>query len=254
MTNHKKRYILLFLLFFCITSAANDYDYTFAADTWPPYYGHQLIKGGFLTQIIQEAYALQGKRVFVVFTSWKRALELTKKGKYHALFGAYPVPAREPYLQYSSAICQSRMYLVSKLNKAYDIKALEDLDKLRVGVVRGYFYSKDFGHSNFINKLEAVSDEINIKLLIHDRIDLIVIDSHVLQHYVNTAYPSFAGQYQIHAPVISDDSVHLAISKAIPNTQQLYQEFEQGLALMKAQGRVKAIMQAHGFAISDETK
>ncbi|WP_027709434.1 substrate-binding periplasmic protein [Zooshikella ganghwensis] len=241
-------------LFFCIKAIANDYDYIFAADTWPPYYGPKLNNGGFLAEIIQEAYQLQGKKVFVVFTSWKRALELSKKGKYQALFGAYPVPEREPYFQYTSAICNSRMYLFSKRSKAYEMSTLKDLGKLRVGVVRGYFYSKPFNQAHFVNKQEALSDMVNIKLLIHDRIDLIVMDDRVLKYYINTAYPSFSDQYIQHALVISDDTVHLAISKAIPNTQQLYQEFEQGFTKMKAQGRLEAIMQAHGFDLPNESK
>ncbi|MBU2714048.1 substrate-binding periplasmic protein [Zooshikella harenae] len=248
MLFNQKRLLFLFSLFLYIEAVADDYDYIFAADTWPPYYGPQLNKGGVLTEIIQEAYQLQDKKVFVVFTSWKRALELSKKGQYHAMFGAYPVPEREPYFQYSSVICRSRMYLFSKHTKAYTINTIEDLSKLRVGIVRGYYYSEAFEQADFLNKQEAVSDKVNIKLLIHDRIDLIVIDDRVLQHYINTTYPLFADQYRQYTPVISDDTVHLAISKAIPNTQQLYQEFEQGFAKMKTQGRVQAILQAHGFA------
>ncbi|WP_165773587.1 substrate-binding periplasmic protein [Zooshikella ganghwensis] len=242
------------LLFFCIKAIANDYDYTFAADTWPPYYGPKLNNGGFLTEIIKEAYQLQGKKVFVVFTSWKRALELSKKGKYHALFGAYPVPEREPYFQYTSAICNSQMHLFSKRSKAYEIITLKDLGKLRVGIVRGYFYSELFEQADYLNKQEALSDEVNIRLLIHDRIDLIVIDGRVLQYYINTTYPTFANQFRQHEPIMSDDTVHLAISKAIPHTQQLYQEFEQGFTKMKAQGRVQAIMQAHGFSLPNDAK
>uniref|UniRef100_UPI001B7FCF8B hypothetical protein n=1 Tax=Zooshikella ganghwensis TaxID=202772 RepID=UPI001B7FCF8B len=82
----------------------------------------------------------------------------------------------------------------------------------------------------------------------------IVVDGRVLQYYINTSYPTFANQFRQHKPIMSDDTVHLAISKAIPHTQQLHQEFEQGFTQMKAQGRLQAIMQAHGFALPNHSK
>ncbi|MBU2707276.1 transporter substrate-binding domain-containing protein [Zooshikella marina] len=226
----------------------SDYDYIFAADNWPPYYSTKLPNGGFLTEIIKEAYLTQHKTAFVLFTSWNRAFSLSKRGKYHGYLGPYRVKERLPYFLFSSAICRSEIYLYSNKAFNYSIKHIKDAEDLRVGIVLGYFYSEAFHNAGNLSTIKSISDQVNIKLLINKRLDLIAIDSRVMKYFVDTLYPTFKKQYIQHLK-ITEDSVHLAISKAIPNTKQVYKEFEDGLKQLRKQGRINSIMKKHGIAL-----
>ncbi|WP_163833426.1 substrate-binding periplasmic protein [Spartinivicinus ruber] len=228
-------------------SQTQDYDYLFSAESWPPYYDRFLKNEGFFAEIVKDAYRLQGKKVKIIFTSWKRAFELTKKGKYQALLGAYYVPEREKFFKYSTEICRSRQYLYSKKSRNITFTSLSELTPYRIGIVRGYHYSDEFNNSKELDKYEAVSAKQNIKLLMIDRLELVTADSRVIQYYSTTDYPSLANQYKQHPLMLKDITVHLVISKAIPNTDQLYQEFETGFAIMKEKGLDKDIMRKHGF-------
>ncbi|MCX4026822.1 transporter substrate-binding domain-containing protein [Endozoicomonas sp. SM1973] len=227
---------------------AEDNDYLFATESWPPYYDDTLKNGGFFAEIVKEAYRSQGKKVRIVFTSWKRAFELTKQGKYQGLLGAYYVPEREQYFKYSSVICHSRQYLYSKKSSNISFTSLQELSQYKIGIVRGYYYSDEFNDAKYLDKFENVSAKQNIKLLTINRLDLVTADSRVMQYYASTAFPSLANQYKQHPLMIKDITVHLVISKAIPNTDQLHLEFELGFALLKKQGLDKAIMRTHGFS------
>ncbi|WP_163836934.1 substrate-binding periplasmic protein [Spartinivicinus ruber] len=224
-------------------------DYLFATDSWPPYLGPKLKNGGFFSEIVKEAYRQQGKTVDILYTSWKRAFELTKQGKYEGLLGVYYVPERESYFKYSSVIFDSRMYLYSKKSKNITFNNLRELSGYRIGIVRGFYYSDEFNNAIYLEKYESVGAKENITLLVIGRMDLIAADSRVMQYYINTAFPSLNNKYTQHPFLLHAKNLHLVISKAIPNYEQLHQEFEAGFAIMKKKGLDKAIMLKHGFSL-----
>ncbi|WP_027710458.1 substrate-binding periplasmic protein [Zooshikella ganghwensis] len=228
-----------------------DFDYLLATDSWPPYYGEHLADGGFFSEVVRQAFKLQGKTVFIIYTSWKRAFELTKQGKYEGLLGAYYVPEREQYFIYSSAIIHSRQYLFSKKSSNIQFKTLKDLSPYRIGIVRGYHYSEEFDHADYLNKHEEVSAKKIIKLLLIDRVELIAADKRVMQFYVNRSYPILINQYKQHPLMLKDISVHLAISKKTPQAKHIHQTFEEGFALLKKQGLYQKILLRHGFPVED---
>ncbi|MDE1464396.1 substrate-binding periplasmic protein [Spartinivicinus poritis] len=243
----------LFLTFFlCLLSTASsaidkDFDYLFATDSWPPYLGPELKNGGFFSEIVKEAFRLKGKKVSILYTSWKRAFELTKKGKYEALLGVYYLPEREKFFKYSSVISHSRQYLYSKKSRNITFNSLRELSPYRIGVVRGYHYSKEFNDANYLDRHEEVNTKKIVKLLLIDRLDLIAAEQRVLKYHIDTAFPELRNQYQQHPLQLQNKNLHLVISKKLPNFMQIYEEFEAGFTLMKEEGIDKAIMHEHGF-------
>ncbi|MDE1460772.1 substrate-binding periplasmic protein [Spartinivicinus poritis] len=244
-----------FLLAICISllplasyAINKEFDYLFATDSWPPYYGATLKDGGFFSVIVKEAYRIQGKKVRILYTSWKRAFELTKQGKYEGILGIYYLPEREKYFLYSSAITHSKQYLFSKISSNISFKTLQDLSPYRIGIVRGYHYSDEFDKADYLSKHEEVSTKKVIKLLLLGRLELIAADRRVMKYYVSTKYHELVNKYKEHPLMLKSITVHLAISKAIPNVEQLHQEFEAGFAIMKKQGLDKAIMLKYGFS------
>lgn len=75
---------LLFSLIPLGPAAANQETIRITTGQWPPYLDKERPDGGFLAQIIREAFASEDIRVEFSFFPWSRALALVKSRKYQA--------------------------------------------------------------------------------------------------------------------------------------------------------------------------
>lgn len=64
------------------------------AENSPPYIGERLIDNGWVTALTKAALANQNINNDIEFTSWNRALELTKINKKDAILGAFYTKSR----------------------------------------------------------------------------------------------------------------------------------------------------------------
>ena len=54
-----------------------------ATDPWPPYFSPELKNGGYLAEIVEEAFQRAGYQCVIEYMQWKRALELSRNEKTH---------------------------------------------------------------------------------------------------------------------------------------------------------------------------
>ncbi|RDH46157.1 substrate-binding periplasmic protein [Zooshikella ganghwensis] len=223
------------------------FDYIFATESWPPYYGHAMVDEGFVAEVIYESYARMGKKVHILYTSWNRAFERTKQGLYDGVVGIYYVPEREAYFQYSSPITYSVQSLFSLKSKGINGSTVQDLLGYKVSVVRGYHYSNEFNNAPFIAKHEEVSTEKNLTMFLAGRVDLIAADGRVLKYYLIRNYPKTTWHDLKKNVDLSTLSVHLGFPKKLSNYKVMYSEFEQGYNLLKKENKIKELRKKHEF-------
>lgn len=222
---------------------------------WPPYIGSEIRDGspmvpnnGYVAEIVIEAFKRVGYSTTVAFRPWERAVAEATQGIYDGLFPEYYGEERKTDFIYSDPFPGGPVGLMKRKDSPISFKTLQDLKGYRIGVVSGYINTAEFDAAAFLTKDEAVDDETNLRKLIFKRIDLIFIDRYVGEYLVRTSFPEAVGQLEFMEPALEVKPLYIVFSKKAPGVTQKIKDFNQGLALITADGTVAKIMEKRGFS------
>lgn len=216
-----------------------------ATDPFEPFYGPELPNSGYLTEIVIEAFKLEGIEVVVEFVPWKRAYELAQSGHYDGLLGAFYTEEREQYFVYTNPVVLNKVALFSKKDLEIEYKTLDQLSKYRIGIVRDYSYSEDFDMALYLDKFESPSPSKNINLLINDRVEIIAGSEPVTGHILKEEYASWVEEVEV-IGYLSQRWLHVLISKKNSDANYYIKKFNNGLNKIKMSGEYKKILEKHG--------
>ena len=240
---------LVFIICTVLSAEANlaaEQKINLSATEWPPYYGKDLKNNGFITEIIRAVFRRVGYEVAVDFLPWKRALHDTKAGKYDGLFTVWYRKEREQWFVFSRALPPNEVVLFKRKDKNISFKNYQSLKPYRIGVVRGYATPPGFDEAK-LKTSEVNSDELNLRKLHKDRIDLALTDKITGMHIIKKKMPEAADALEWMQPSLHIEIQHLVISKKAKNYQKKLQDFNRGLEQLEQDGTLKAILEAHGF-------
>lgn len=213
---------------------------------WPPFYGKNLKNGGFITEIVIEAFAKSGYKVKILFAPWKRVFVGTKRGDYDGLFTVWYRKDREKWFVYSKVLSKNEVGFYKRNDRNITFDSLTDLQPYKVGVVRGYATPPGFSDAR-LQIHEGIKDENLFKMLYKGRIDLMLTDKIVGRYIINTTIPNASTSLGWLEPSLKIDTQHLVISKKVNDCKKIMTGFNQGLSEITEEGRVKEIMSKHGF-------
>ncbi len=218
---------------------------TLATDPFEPFYGPNLPNRGYLTEIVIEAFKIEGIEVDIEFVPWKRAFELAQNGYYDGLLGAFYTEEREQYFVYTNPVALNRVALFSKKDMKITYKTLDQLSKYRIGVVRDYSYSEEFDMALYLDKFESSSSDKSINLLLNDRVDIIAGSEPVINHILKELYNSRKDDVEA-IGYLSQRWLHVLISKKNINANYYIKKFNNGLNKIKISGLYNQILNKHG--------
>lgn len=202
-------------------------------------------------EVVKTVLEESGCKTSFIGISWQRLLISIENGSMDVAMGASKSPEREGYANFSIPYRDESyaLFLRKNDNVKYKIKKLDDLveNNLRFGIVRGYFYGKQFNEEiknpRFKGLVEEVrDDDSNIKKLKNGRIQGCFIDPYAgiaklkkmdLLNQIDKS-PFAVESGTIHA-MFSKKSVSLDIVKA----------FDSGLQELKNSGRLAKIIQKY---------
>lgn len=227
---------LLLCIVLSLPGAARDAHKTLrlASLEWLPYAGKQLDHDGWAGYVVESAAREFGYRVKVDYFPWTRALQLgTKDPEYAGVFPAYYTEERARTCHFSAPIGSSTLGLAYLKTASLRWNELQDLTRLKVGVVAGYSNGAEFDAMVREGKLKvdvSHGDVTNLRKLLARRVDAIVIDKLVLRYLLATE-PVFATtrrQFAFHDKPIAELSLHVCFQRT-PQGQELQQAFDRAL-------------------------
>ncbi|QGY41746.1 ABC transporter [Pseudodesulfovibrio cashew] len=178
------------LLLFCLPAQAGKGKVVLASLYWPPYAGEGLPGGGSAVRIVREAFRMAGYELEVRYFPWNRVMfEAESNPEIDGYFPEYR--GRASRCLYSDSIGRSPLGFAKlrthKLpwNEIAEIGAGAQV----VGVVDGYLNSVEFdelARKKIIRTETAVSDRLNLRKVLMERIDLAVIDLNVFRYLAET--------------------------------------------------------------------
>ena len=257
IASHARKVVFFVMLIFCwepmssamAATSASEPVVRLANGEWPPYTGARLPHQGCDSQVVTEAFALEGIKVVYEFFPWARGYMLSQNG---VLDGAidWADTAEHRAAHFVSKDYISRQLWVffhrTETNIAWD--NLHDLRGKTIGLTIGYAYSDAFKALKAANPAlfpEAASDSLNLKKLLSGRIDLFPIERAVGLYLIRTELSGDEqAQLSDHPKPVANLYTHLLLSRTNPGNEQRILQFDRGLHQLKANGRYKQIMQS----------
>ncbi|GAB5468961.1 MAG: ABC transporter substrate-binding protein [Rhodospirillales bacterium] len=158
---------------------------------WPPYTGAALPKGGATTEVVRQVFDAIGVEVEVEILPWKRAISEAKNSEAAvAYFPGYHCRHVEGFVA-SEPIGSGPLGFAEHVDNPIAWESVDDLgeQKLKIGTVLGYANTDEFDEkagTGWIRAISAKDDLTNLKKLLRQRLDAVVIDKLVLSYLIAT--------------------------------------------------------------------
>lgn len=216
-----------------------------ASSNYHPHYADDLPQQGVVTEIVRQAFALQGIEIEVVFMPFGRALYETRQGNFTGLIAAWYDEARVEHFFYSQPMYANQIVLFKRRSMPLNFRNYQQLaeKRLRLGVVQGYVQPEGLLQAR-LNTIAVASDEQVFRMLALGRVDLVPADKHNGLYLLRHQLPEYASQLEYIEPVLEQRPMYLVLSKQDPRSEQLMERFNRGLRELQASNQYRAIIQS----------
>lgn len=107
-------------------------------EDWPPYnYMHDGQVTGIITDILKEACAQEKMSCPIQLVPWARAYKTVQENANSLIYGIAKTTSRESQLLWIGPILPRTTWIFVRPELAQKLKALKDLDQLKIGMIRG---------------------------------------------------------------------------------------------------------------------
>ena len=235
----------VFVLTFSIIFTAHGRDITGVTVNWAPHYGAEVRDGGALTVITKEAFRRAGHEANLEFIAWNRALKNVEAGQDDFVMGAYYNSERAAIYWMSDPIYSIDMGLVALKDLGFNrMESLQDLTDFKIGVSLGYANTPEFDAADYLDKEPAPSPKLNMRKLFRGRVDLVAGAFDILRYEANAENLPTA-KLEFVNPPLQSNALHIMISRAVPDGEELVSGFNNALAEMKQDGTMQTILREY---------
>ena len=220
-----------------------------ANGNWAPYNGPDLPNAGCDSQVIKEAFALEGLIVAYDYFPWARSYNLSAAGEWDGTpsWDDTPEHRTRHYLSTEPTSIQEWVFFY-RADQPLVWNTFNDLAGKTIGVTTGYVYSDAFkelrskGTATFV---ESSSDEANFKKLLAGRIDVFPMERRVGHYLMKSIFTTQEQAQLLDSPQsFAQFRSYLLLSKAVSQNEQRMALFNRGLKRLQASGRYTEIMQS----------
>lgn len=222
------------------------------ADEWCPYNCDPLKEPGYAIEIFNEIFKTNDKKIIYKISDWTDAINMTRTGKNDVLVAATVGDAPDLIFP-KNEIGDSRLCFYANNSVRWKYKGLENLSKIKLGVVKSYSYGdkldeyikKNLENSSRLDfTLGNAPLEAMTKKLLNQKIDLIVENEYVMSHFLNNTK-----QNTLFKNIGCEETVklYMAFSPKNPDAEKLANDFDQGIQELRKNGRLKEILQKYSI-------
>lgn len=224
---------------------------TVCAAPWEPHIDPSEQDNGWLWKVTREAFALQGYDSELRLMVWARAMLEVEQASCDALASAYYSPDRSRWGEYSEPVFFARTVLLKRKDNPITFNRLEDLEPYSIGVQAGAYANEAFERAGFLHKVKLPAPVQGIQMVYLRRLDLQAYDERPLWHLVDqleVQYPGIGEALEVLPRPLSENSIHLVVSKKHPQHRRLIRAFNEGIRQLKRSGRFDRIQVEYGIA------
>jgi polar amino acid transport system substrate-binding protein len=225
-----------------------------ATEEYAPFTSTKLKHFGVFSQIVSEAFLLEGIEVEYAFYPAARSYWLAQTGKVDGTIPWAHRAEREADFLYSDPVLDvGGTYLFYRkgfeFNWDPNIQDYKTLTSIRIGAIISYNYGEAFqgAEAKGIIQVSRISSLKNLfKMLLNRRIDIVISKKWVAQYVLQSEFTAdLIAQLDSSPETVEPPSYdYLLFSKLRPNAQNLMETFNSGLKELRASGRYDVILKA----------
>lgn len=214
-------------------------------DDYAPLTGKAMAGAGMLSQVVQAALARSGMASTLAWQPWNRGYLMTLRGEYDATFPYIRADARERDFLYSAPVYLSEQRLFSRASDALELEDLSRLSGRRLcqplgwqlpGEVQALIERGVMARHSPPGLTECA------QLLLLGRDDLFIADLQLGRSALQSTEAPLT-EFHVSTAVLSQQTMHLIVPRSQPGAEKLIEQFDQGLAALRASGEYQRLIQ-----------
>lgn len=245
ITRRASTYLFFFSLF---SSYSWSQEISMVTADWEPFYSSTYESGGVVTELANAAFERVGHTTTIEWYPWLRAMKLVTHGKADVALGGYYSSKRAKTYHFSNPLFTINIGFVAlKELNITKYKNLNSLKNYSIGTMRGWAYTDEFDKADFLKKDYVVNQIVATRMLFAKRVDMIAISVPVFQHEAKLLGYHDMSDVVVLSPLLDSKELYLMFSLSNPDHLQLADDFNRGLAEIRADGTFEKIMARHNF-------
>lgn len=224
-----------------------DRQYVLCSLNWEPYYGDELPRKGFYTAIVQAAFDAAGIDTRVEFMPWARAMKEVAEGDRDVLMGAWYNEERAQTYLYSDPVFPNVVALVARKELGIEsFDSLRELTDYEIGVGRGFANGEAFDSADYLNKIPADNQILNVRKLFAGRLDMIAMTVSRFR-YIAEQEGFDTDEVVFLSPALAVKPLYIMAPHKFTYSRPLLEVFNQGLAEIRERGEIDRIFEEMGL-------
>ncbi len=233
--------LMCFMLCWSAAAHAADTITVGAEDDWAPYsslVGREA--KGFAVDVVRESFAAVGVTVKFEVLPYTRCMAQAKAGR---LVGCFDAVANaliaKDYLWHAQPLFTTHMNVYGLAGSTESGLLASDLEGKTVGVERGYEYGDAFDLNTRIVRKVVDKNDQGFKMLLGKRIQYMAAEERIAKALFNK-FPEFRAKFKM-VGTVATPGLFMAFTRQSPDGATYLAKFNQGYALIRANGRYQAI-------------
>ena len=237
-------YSLLLIMLCAFPAAVQAAPLKLASSTYYPHYAEDLPQQGAVTEVVRQAFLLQGIEIDVDFMPFARAYRESQQANYVGLIAAWYDDQRAEDFYYSQPLYANHIVFFKRKSDAIQYRNYADLAKqrLRLALVQGYLQPEGLLDSQ-PNMISVAQDEQAFQMLAKGRVDLVPADKLNGLYLLQQKLPAEIDKLDYMTPALEIRPMYLLLSKQDPRSELLMQQFNAGLTELRQSGQYQQILQ-----------
>lgn len=230
------------------------------ADRWCPYTCDPTSdKPGYMIEIAREALEPFGHKIDYAVMPWTRTVKDVTEGHVDAAVGAGSEEVIGGVIE-AEPMGTVTDVLVTLSARKFSYDGAQSLEPLKIGVIASYTFDDGGEIDKYIqqhlglrdDRVQAIAGEnvaeYNFHKLATGRIDGLIDSAYVIDHIVmNMADPPQIDRFVIDKPT----DIYIAFSPKNPKSPAYAKQLNEGIAKLRASGRLQEILSRYGIPIWD---
>lgn len=225
------------------------------ADAWCPYTcDPKSDRPGLMIEIATQAFAKHGITVKYDLHPWERAIEVTRRGEYHAIVGAAKTDAPDfIYPRVPQGWVRNAFYV--KKGSPWRFTGMDSLEKISLGATIGYSYTEEMDayiarHKNNMRQVqELAGDDVldtHMKKLLMGRLGAVIESEYVMRYYLQqkNLMDKIDGAGSLPSDT-STEAIYLAFAPKHPDSKRYADILAKETEALRASGALKKILDAY---------
>ncbi|MBU2112790.1 MAG: transporter substrate-binding domain-containing protein [Gammaproteobacteria bacterium] len=215
-----------------------------ASSNYYPHYAEDLPQQGAVSEVVRQAFLVQGINIQINFMPFARALRQSQHADYIGLVAAWYDDERAQHFYYSQPLYANQIVFFKRKSQAVSYRDYADLSEqgLRLGLVQGYLQPQGLLQS-LPNLVQVATDEQAFLMLAKARVDLVPADKLNGLYLLDNKLPQYAADIDWLTPALELRPMYLLLSKQDPRSELLIQQFNSGLTMLRQSGQYQQILQ-----------